>query len=105
MSLLARAYGKAGRFSLYKSSQGCYIHLAMASGPQMHRTTVDIDVPAFNGARDVLGTDGYKETINGALRAVSQSERLRRGAALIRSGEIGLTTPEELAEMRRPRVE
>jgi hypothetical protein len=61
-------------------------------------------VPAFEGARDVLGTKGYKETVNEALRVVSRGEQLRRGAARIRSGSLGLPTPEELGEQRRPRV-
>jgi len=61
-------------------------------------------VPAFEGARDVLGTSGYKETVNEALRVVSRGEQLRRGAAQIRSGTYSLITPEELREQRRPRV-
>jgi hypothetical protein len=69
-----------------------------------HRTTIEIEVPAFEGARDVLGTSGYKETVNEALRVVSRGEQLRRGAAQIRSGALGLITPEELHEQRRPRV-
>lgn len=77
----------------------------MATNILTHRTTIDIDIEAFEEARQVLGTSGYKETINESLRAVSRSERLRRGAALIRSGELDLLTPEELAEKRRPRVE
>lgn len=77
----------------------------IATKPAIHRTTIEIDVAAFEGAREALGTVGYKQTINESLRAVSRSERLRRGAALIRSGELDLLTPEQLAEMRRPRAE
>lgn len=69
-----------------------------------HRTTIEIEVPAFEGARAVLGTRGYKETVNEALRVISRGEQLRRGAAQIRSGALGLPTPEELQEQRRPRV-
>jgi len=69
-----------------------------------HRTTIEIEVPAFEGARDVLGTTGYKETVNEALRVVSRAELLRRGAAQIRAGALDLIAPEALEEQRRPRV-
>lgn len=69
-----------------------------------HRTTIEIEVPAFEGARKALGTAGYKETVNEALRVVSRGELLHRGAALIRSGALGLITPAELEEQRRPRI-
>ncbi|MEX2449074.1 MAG: hypothetical protein WD404_10090 [Solirubrobacterales bacterium] len=76
----------------------------MSNAVPIHRTTIEIDVPAFEEAREVLGTMGYKETVNEALRVVSRGELLRRGAAQIRSGSLGLITPEELREQRRPRV-
>jgi hypothetical protein len=69
-----------------------------------HRTTIEIEVPAFERAREVLGTRGYKETVNEALRIVSRGELLRRGAAQIRSGSLGLITPEELEEQRKARL-
>ncbi len=68
-----------------------------------HRTTIDIEVPVFEEAREVLGTKGYKQTVNEALRVVSRREQLRRGAERIRSGALNLTTPEELEELRKPR--
>lgn len=69
-----------------------------------HRTTIEIEVPAFEGARKALGTTGYKETVNEALKVVSRGQLLQRGAALIRSGEgVDLITPAELQEQRRPR--
>ncbi|HEX3609765.1 MAG TPA: hypothetical protein VHU14_08895 [Solirubrobacterales bacterium] len=70
----------------------------------MHRTTIEIEVPAFEGARKALGTAGYKETVNEALRVVGRGEQLHRGASLIRSGALGLISPAELDEQRRPRV-
>lgn len=76
----------------------------MNSAIKMHRTTIEIEVPAFEGAREALGTAGYKETVNEALRVVSRGELLHRGAAMIRSGALGLVTPAELEEQRRPRV-
>ena len=69
-----------------------------------HRTTIEIDVPAFEGAQKALGTAGYKETVNEALRVVSRGELLHRGANLIRSGDLGLVEPEELTELRRSRA-
>lgn len=69
-----------------------------------HRTTIEIDVSAFEGAREALGTAGYKETVNRALRVVSRGEQLRRGAAQIRAGTLGLIAPEQLAQQRGPRV-
>ncbi len=70
----------------------------------MHRTTIEIEVPAFESARKALGTAGYKETVNQALKVVSRGEQLHRGASLIRAGNLGLITPTELDEQRRPRV-
>lgn len=70
----------------------------------VHRTTIEIEVPAFERARKILGTAGYKETVNEALKVVSRGEQLRRGGALIRSGELGLVQPAELEEQRRPRA-
>jgi hypothetical protein len=69
-----------------------------------HRTTIEIEVPAFERARDVLGTSGYKETVNEALRVVSRGELLRRGAAQIRAGGLDLIAPEQLEEQRRART-
>ncbi len=69
-----------------------------------HRTTIEIEVPAFEGAREVLGTTGYKETVNEALRVVSRGEQLRRAAAQIRAGQLGVITTEELREQRSRRV-
>lgn len=68
---------------------------------EIHRTTVDIELDVFEGAREALGTRGYRDTINGALRAVTRAAALGRGAELIRAGGLDLATPEDLAEMRR----
>jgi Arc/MetJ family transcription regulator len=76
----------------------------MDRAPDMHRTTIDIDVEAYEGAREALGTRGYKQTVNEALRAVERAARLRRGADLIRGGGLDLVSPKELEEMRRSRV-
>ncbi len=80
-----------------------YIVPVMNDVSTIHRTTIEIEVPAFEEAREALGTKGYKETVNEALRVVSRREQLRRGAEWIRSGALSLTTPEELEELRKPR--
>ena len=76
----------------------------MEQAASTHRTTIEIEVPAFESAREVLGTSGYKETVNEALRAVGRGEQLHRGAALIRAGMLDLVSPAELEEQRRPRA-
>jgi hypothetical protein len=48
--------------------------------------TVDIALEAYEGAREALGTRGYKQTVNQSLHAVERAARLRRGADLIRGG-------------------
>jgi hypothetical protein len=70
---------------------------------EIHRTTVDIELDAFEGAREALGTRGYRDTVNGALHAVTRAAALGRGAELIRAGGLNLVTPEDLAELRRVR--
>jgi hypothetical protein len=76
----------------------------MDAAIKTHRTTIEIEVPAFEGARAALGTSGYKETVNEALRIVSRGDLLRRGARVIRSGELELIDPDELAKLRQLRV-
>ncbi len=66
----------------------------------VHRTTIDIEISPYERAREALGTRGYKDTVNEALRAVDRAAQLRRGADLIRAGGLDLTTPEELEELR-----
>lgn len=76
----------------------------MSEAIQTHRTTIEIEVPAFEEARRALGTAGYKETVNEALRVVSRGELLHRGAEAIRSGALDLITPVELERQRRRRA-
>jgi Arc/MetJ family transcription regulator len=76
----------------------------MGRGITTHRTTIEIEVSVFEKARKALGTSGYKETVNEALRVVSRGEQLQRGAALIRAGALDLITPAELEAQRRARV-
>lgn len=76
----------------------------MTAGTRIHRTTIELDADALEEAREVLGTKGYRQTVNEALRAVGRAERLRRGAALISSGDLGLISPDELARQRQQRT-
>lgn len=76
----------------------------MGRGTATHRTTIEIEVESYERAKDALGTNGYKDTVNEALRQVERSERLQRGAQAILDQEHDLATPEEVEEIRRPRV-
>jgi Arc/MetJ family transcription regulator len=71
----------------------------------LHRTTVDIEVDAYEEARRLLGTRGYRDTVNGALREVARIAALRHAADLIRKGGLNLATPEDIEAMRRPRYD
>jgi Arc/MetJ family transcription regulator len=75
----------------------------MATSKRIHRTTIEVELEAYRRARSALGTRGYKDTVNEALKAVDRAARLRRGASLIRSGSLELPTPEELEDIRQPR--
>lgn len=71
----------------------------------VHRTTVDIDIAALEDAKVVLGTTGYRDTVNAALREVSRIAKLRRLAERIRRGELFAPSPEELHRMRHERID
>lgn len=75
----------------------------MAEAAGIHRTTVDIDVDAYERARRVLRTRGYRDTINEALREVTRIEVLHRGAEMIRDGGLNLVMPDELDKLRKAR--
>ena len=75
----------------------------MAEATAIHRTTVDIELDAYEQARRALGTRGYRDTINEALREVGRRAALRRAAELVREGGLNLITPDELAAIRAPR--
>jgi hypothetical protein len=66
-----------------------------------HRTTVEIELEAYEEARRELGTRRYRDTINKALREIGRQAALRRGANLIREGKLELVAPDELAHVRR----
>lgn len=99
---MSREYAARGSKQTYWAGSSRYIH-GMPTSTKIHRTTIEIDAGAFAEASQILGTTGYKQTVNAALREVGRSDRLRRGAALIDSGRLGLVAPDELARQRRPR--
>jgi Arc/MetJ family transcription regulator len=68
-----------------------------------HRTTVEIDLDAYEGARGALGTTGFRDTVNEALRDVDRRAKLQRAAAAIRAGGLNLVRPEDLQELRASR--
>jgi len=70
-----------------------------------HRTTIDIDLDALEEAKAVLGTTGYRDTVNTALREVGRIAKLRRLAERIRRGELIAPTPEELEQQRHERID
>jgi Arc/MetJ family transcription regulator len=87
-------------------SQFCYIMMgasihihAMTQG--IHRTTIDLDLDAVERAKELLGTTTIRDTVDKALREVDRRAALRAFADAIRKGNLGATTPEELAKLRR----
>jgi predicted O-methyltransferase YrrM len=77
--------------------------MVMSRGTNTHRTTVDIELEAYEQAREELGTRGYRDTINEALKHVGRQAALRRGADLIRAGGLDLIVADDLEELRRAR--
>ena len=79
--------------------------MAIARKRHVHRTTVDIELDVFQEARALLGTTGYRDTINSAMREIVRLHKLRLLADRIRAGELtGFPTPEELQELRHRRT-
>jgi len=69
----------------------------------MKRTTVDLDMDELTAAREILGTETTRDTINTALREVRRRAALARAAALIEQGDLDIIEPEELAALRQAR--
>jgi hypothetical protein len=68
------------------------------------RTTLVLDIDELERARKVLGTRTTRETVNRALHEVNRQAALRRAAALVRQGGLGIVRPDDLAELRRERM-
>ena len=69
------------------------------------KTSIDVDREAANAAAALLGTRTLRETVNAALREVVATAGRRELSRLVRSGELPVPTPEELARLREPRLE
>lgn len=82
----------------------CNRYTGPVSDVLLHRTTIDIEVDAFEAAKAALGTSGYRATVNEALREVARAAALRRAAAALRVGDDRLVRPEDVAALRRPPV-
>lgn len=80
--------------------------MEIAQKPHLHRTTVDIEIEAFEEARRLLGTTGYRDTVNKAMSELVRLHKLRRLADLIRNGELPGENlpPEYFHEMRHRRT-
>ena len=70
-----------------------------------HRTTIDIDLDAYERARQALGTQGFKDTVNASLRRVGREAALARAAERIRKGRFSAPAPAELERARRARID
>jgi Arc/MetJ family transcription regulator len=68
---------------------------------RIHRTTIDLDLDAVERAKELLGTTTIRDTVDKALREVDRRAALREFAEEIRRGNLGMITPEALAEIRR----
>ena len=69
----------------------------------MHKTTIEVDLGALREAERNLGTEGFKETVNGALHDVNRRAALRRAAQYVREGKLSTPTMSELRRMRANR--
>jgi len=76
---------------------------ATAVGHTIKRTTVDLDLDELSAAREILGTQTTRDTINTALREVRRRAALARAAEMIALGGLDIIEPEELAALRRAR--
>lgn len=74
-------------------------------GANVKRTTVDLDLDEVARAKQVLGTATTRETISAALRQVARRAALAEAAEYVRSGRMQVVSPEELAELRRVRLD
>lgn len=69
----------------------------------MHKTTIEVDLDELREAERNLGTEGFKETVNSALREVNRRAALKRGAQYLREGRLSVPTMAELRRMRANR--
>jgi Arc/MetJ family transcription regulator len=79
------------------------VERAIAVHHTIKRTTVDLDMDELKAAKEILGTETTRDTINTALREVRRRAALARAAALIEQGNLDIIEPEELAALRQAR--
>jgi Arc/MetJ family transcription regulator len=70
----------------------------------MHKTTIEVDLEALAEAERTLGTKGFKETVNAALREVNRRAALQRAAERVRAGDFHAPDEKTWAAWREPRV-
>lgn len=68
-----------------------------------HRTTIELDEDLLEETRQVLGTSGIRETVEGAMREVTRAAKRARLANRIDSGTGVDRGPEMLAATRPTR--
>jgi len=68
-----------------------------------HKTTVEIDTDELSKAEAVLGTNGTKATVNGALREVNRRAALEEAANYVLAGEMHLPDEAAWSAWRAPR--
>ncbi len=66
-----------------------------------HRTTIELDEDLLEQTKQVLGTSGIRETVEGAMREVTRTAKRSRLAERIRSGE-GFDQGSEILSASRP---
>ena len=79
--------------------------MGIAVDHPVKRTSVDIDVVELEQAKEILGTETIRDTVNSALRQVNRRAALARAAARIEQGDFEVVEPGELAALRLERVE
>jgi Arc/MetJ family transcription regulator len=87
------------------SDRGSYPANGRADILKRMKTTIDVDRDRAREAAEVLGTSSLKDTVNEALLEVVKAARRRELAEAIRNGTLSVPTPEELEELRSPRLQ
>ncbi len=69
-----------------------------------HRTTIEIDRDICKAAELALGTRGYKDTVDTALRDAVRRAKLKEAANLVRNGSLPFAPVEAVESIRKNRV-
>jgi hypothetical protein len=68
-----------------------------------HKTTVEIDTEELTKAEAVLGTNGIKATVNGALKEVNRRAALEEAAGYVLAEKLRLPDEATWSAWREPR--